>query len=127
MALDFKLDLIMPEQNCRIFCHSSLEATCYLVKRSLPEITQQLQQDLQQPALPIDEQTEICERFYYVNLSLQQVMQLTELLIETCEVSAQGNTTSGLMDLAMQLYQEWQPLADELLSQASDLHYPTLS
>ena len=117
MALDFNLELIMPQHNCRIFRRSAIEATCYLIKDNAPSIANHLYDIVNGDPLPLEESEDPHQRLYFVDLTIEQIRQLIEVLSVIYELPSQTNTP-GLAELTANLHQEWQQLADELALQS---------
>ena len=115
MALEFKLNLILPHQNSGIFCRSNIEATCYLIKNYLPHITLQLNQTLESEPLPLNEEQRdnIYQQAFFIDLPHEQVCEIVELLAQMAQEEP-NNPTPGLTVLARSLYRDWSELADSL-------------
>ena len=115
MALDFELNLILPHQNAGIFCRSNIEATCYLIKRYLPDVAANLHQTLTQQPLPLNEelQENIYQQTFYVDLPHEQILEIVELLAQLAQ-DEPNNPTPGLTALARSLFQDWSELAHSL-------------
>jgi len=81
MALDFNLNLILPEDRSAIFSRASIEITCKLIKPKLPEIADELETLLTQKPLPMtDEDSDVPHKHnFYVNLDSRQVRSIVEV------------------------------------------------
>lgn len=112
MALDFKLNLILPQQNARIFCRSNIEATCYLIKQYLPQIAISLHRTLDKEPLPLNEEhiESIYQQTFFIDLPLQDVSKILEVLGKLT-VEETDNKTPGLTVLARSLHLDWLELA----------------
>lgn len=112
MALDFELNLIMPEDNTGIFCRSNIEATRYLIKHKLPAIADALSRILSREPLPIDEEHihSIYQQSFFVDLEPEQVWEIVDALTHTIQ-DEHNSPTPGLVVLAKSLYREWVELA----------------
>lgn len=112
MALDFELDLILPEENVAIFCRSNIEATRYLIKHRLPKVADALSKILTRDPLPLDEEHihSIYQQSFFVDLEPEQVWDIVETLTFTIQ-DEHNSPTPGLVILAKSLYREWVELA----------------
>lgn len=115
MALEFKLNLILPHQNAGIFCRSNIEATCYLIKHYLPHITTQLKHILASEPLPLDEEysDNVYQQSFFIDLPHEQVCEVVELLSQLATGEPE-NPTPGLTVLARSLFRDWSELASSL-------------
>ncbi len=112
MALDFELNLILPEDNSGIFCRSNIEATRYLIKHKLPKIAEALSNVLTRDPLPLDEEHihSIYQQSFFVDLDPEQVWEIVDCLTHIIQ-DGNNSPTPGLIVLAKSLYREWVELA----------------
>jgi hypothetical protein len=112
MALDFELNLIMPNESAAIFCRSNIEATRYLIKQKAPRLAIKLSQTLTREPLPLNEEEihSVYQQSFYVNLDPDEAWELVDTLAVIIQ-DEPNSPTPGLVMLAKSLHKEWVEMA----------------
>ena len=116
MALDFVVDLVLPEFKDAVFNRGSLELTCSLINFKEPEITHAIQLILtNKPICSSHFKTQNPHQDnFYVSLNVRQVRIIIEVLSDVIN-GPQDVKILGKCVLAKSLLEEWMKLATAMM------------
>ena len=111
MALDFKLNLILPKDNHTIFSRGAIEMTINIVKPHNPAIAARLRAILCQPPLPTSEEEaeNPHQHMFQVSLAPPQIKQICDI-IHTIIEDKDNDTQPGVLAVAKALFNDWSKL-----------------
>jgi len=116
MALDFVVDLVLPEFKDAVFNRGSLELTCKLINFHEPEITQAIQSILANKPICSTQfkAHNIHQDNFYVSLNARQVRAIIEVLSDVIN-EPEDVKILGKRVLAKSLLEEWMKLATAMM------------
>lgn len=113
MALDFDLQLIMPEDSMAIFSRGALQMTVKLIKSKAPELAADVLAILNQTPLPTGNEPQnsnLHQHMFHVQLPSEKVSAIVQV-IQGISKNSQNNLLPGMAVVAKALFKDWQDLA----------------
>lgn len=112
MALDFDLKLIMPEDSMSVFSRGGLEMTAKLINSSAPDLADEINDLLNEPALPTGNEKEENphQQMFHIEFTPDKVKTITRVILDIME-TGQHKLSPGMIVVAKALFKDWMELA----------------